>query len=63
MDESERELIYIYETTFHLWQQPSHFWLQKGMALMLPDNHSSSSSLLVVISLQRGLVYYEVFTR
>lgn len=31
------EIVYIDETTFHLWQAPSRVWLKEGMRIELPN--------------------------
>lgn len=37
MTEPATDVIYIDETTFHLWMQPARVWIKRGMKLQLPD--------------------------
>ena len=37
MHEPLTDVIYIDETTFHLWMQPARVWIKKGMKVQLPD--------------------------
>ena len=57
----EEEVVYIDETTFNLWQQPSRCWLARGMALTLSTARGKSLSLLTALSEQRGIIHYELF--
>ena len=37
MTEPATDVIYIDETTFHLWMQPARLWIKRGMKVQLPD--------------------------
>ena len=37
MHQPNVEIVYIDETTFHLWQAPSRVWLKEGMRIELPN--------------------------
>jgi hypothetical protein len=37
MTEPATDVIYIDETTFHLWMQPARVWIKRGMKVQLPD--------------------------
>jgi hypothetical protein len=37
MHQPNVEIVYIDETTFHLWQAPSRVWLKDGMRIELPN--------------------------
>jgi len=55
------EIIYIDETTFNLWQRVSKCWLQPGMKLSMLKFRGHSITLIGAISLERGLIHYEIF--
>lgn len=55
------EIIYIDETTFHLWQKMNRCWIRKGMKLALVKNRGPSLTVIGAISKERGLVHFEVF--
>jgi transposase len=55
------EIIYIDETTFHLWQKLSRCWVTSGMKLSLIKNRGPSITVIGAISRERGLVHFEVF--
>ena len=44
------EIIYIDETTFHLWQKKSRCWLKPGMKLSLVNNRGPSITVIGAIS-------------
>ena len=52
------EIIYIDETSFHLWMQPSRCWMTKDMSLTLPTERGKSLTLIGALSARRGLVHY-----
>jgi hypothetical protein len=37
MNEPYTDIIYIDETTFHLWMQPARVWIKRGMKVQMPD--------------------------
>ena len=55
------EILYIDETTFHLWQKLSRCWVTAGMKLSLIKNRGPSITVIGAISKERGLVHFEVF--
>ena len=59
--EDKEEVVYIDETSFNLWQQPSKCWLTRDMSLSLSTMRGKSLTLIAGISEKRGLIHYEVF--
>ena len=55
------EILYIDETTFHLWQKLSRCWVTEGMKLSLIKSRGPSITVIGAISQERGLVHFEVF--
>ena len=55
------EIIYIDETSFHLWQTPSRMWLKPGMKIELPNNRSISISMIGALSNRRGMLFQKTF--
>ena len=55
------EILYIDETTFHLWQKLSRCWVTAGMKLSLIKSRGPSITVIGAISKERGLVHFEVF--
>jgi transposase len=55
------EILYIDETTFHLWQKARKCWIRNDMKLNLVRNRGPSITVIGAISQERGLVYFEVF--
>jgi transposase len=37
MQEPLTDVVYIDETTFHLWMSPPRIWIKKGMRVEMPD--------------------------
>ena len=60
MVEDEREIIYIDESTFNLWQYPTRAWLAKGMGITLAETRGKSITIIGAISEDRGLVHYDL---
>ena len=56
------EIVYIDETTFHLWQQPGRCWLKRDMALTIPTTRGHSITLIGALSEERGLFHYELIS-
>lgn len=52
------EIIYIDETTFHLWQKMNRCWVKPDMKLMLITNRGPSITVIGAISEARGLVHF-----
>ena len=59
--EDKEEVIYIDETSFHLWQQPSKCWVTRDMTLSLPTMRGKSLTMIGAISEKRGMIHYELF--
>ena len=59
-DKAYDEIVYVDETTFHLWQKTSKCWLRPGMRLKMPCSRGPSITVIGAISLLRGLVHLEV---
>ena len=55
------EILYIDETTFHLWQKLSRCWVTAAMKLSLIKSRGPSITVIGAISKERGLVHFEVF--
>jgi hypothetical protein len=55
------EIVYIDETTFHLWQAPSRVWLKEGMRIELPNTRGQSITMIGAISTARGLFHTHTF--
>ena len=60
MMEQRREIIYIDETTFNLWQIPSRTWLAKGMKVQIAESRGKSITLIGAISRERGVIHYQL---
>ena len=54
------EIIYLDETTFHLWQKASRSWLRPGMKLNLLRYRGPSITVIGAISEARGLVHHQI---
>jgi hypothetical protein len=37
MSEPKTDIVYIDETTFHLWMSPPRVWIKPGMRVEMPD--------------------------
>lgn len=57
----KEEVLYIDETTFHLWMPSSRCWVTRDMALTLPTERGRSITLIGALSPKRGLVHYSIF--
>ncbi len=55
------EIVYVDETTFHLWQAPSRVWLKEGMRIEMPDTRGHSITMIGAISTMRGLFHTHTF--
>jgi transposase len=56
------DIVYIDETSFHLWQQPGRCWLKRDMALTLPTTRGRSITVIGALSEERGLFHCELIT-
>ena len=61
MHQPDVEIVYIDETTFHLWQAPSRVWLKEGMRIELPNTRGQSITMIGAISTKRGLFLTHTF--
>ena len=62
MHQPDIDIVYIDETSFHLWMQPAHCWLRDGMIVQLPKSRGHSIGVIGALSIQRGLILTKVFT-
>lgn len=53
-------VIYVDETTFNLWMQPSKLWLKPNMAIPIQNNRGKSLTLIGAIEEQYGLMLYHI---
>lgn len=60
-DRAYDDVVYIDETTFHLWQKASRCWIRPGMKLPMHKNRGPSLTVIGAISEARGLVHYTAF--
>ena len=60
-ERSYNEIVYVDETSFHLWMKTSKCWLRQGMRLCLQQNRGPSVTVIGAISEERGLVHSKVF--
>ena len=60
-DRAYDEIVYIDETTFHLWMKLSKCWLFPGMKLPMIKERGPSITVIGAISHERGLIHSEVF--
>jgi len=61
MHEPATDIIYIDETTFHLWMPPARVWIKRGMRVELPDQRGQSISMIGALSVHHGLALTHVF--
>jgi len=54
------EIIYIDETSFHLWQKMGRCWVRPGMKLPMVISRGPSISVIGAISEARGLVHHHM---
>ena len=60
-ENSYDDIVYIDETTFHLWQKASKFWVMPGMKLPMQKSRGPSLTVIGAISEARGLVHHACF--
>lgn len=60
-DRTYHEIVYVDETTFHLWMKTSKCWQRPGMRVCMQQNRGPSVTVIGGISEERGLVHAEVF--
>ena len=61
MHDPDLEVIYIDETTFHLWMSPSRVWQKEGMTFQMNNDRGPSITVISSISELRGIIHTEVF--
>ena len=61
MQEPLTDVVYIDETTFHLWMSPPRIWIKKGMRVEMLDLRGQSISVIRALSIQHGLILTHVF--
>jgi transposase len=62
VDRAYDEIIYIDETTFHLWMKRGKCWVRPGMRMTLVNNRGPSITVIGAISEQRGLVHMHMIS-
>ena len=60
-ENSYDDIVYIDETTLHLWQKASKCWVMPGMKLPMQKNRGPSLTVIGAISEARGLVHHSCF--
>jgi len=61
MKEPETDIVYLDETSFHLWMQPGRLWIKTGMKVQLPDTRGHSICVIGALSIKHGLLLTHVF--
>ena len=61
MSEPNTDIVYIDETTFHLWMSPPRVWIKPGMRVEMPDQRGQSISVIGGLSLKHGLISISIF--
>ena len=61
MQQPEHDIVYIDETSFHLWMSPGRLWIKQGMRVQLPDQRGSSITMIGALSIHAGLIHTEAF--
>ena len=61
MQEPETDVVYIDETSFHLWMAPARLWIKQGMRVQLPDQRGQSITMIGALSVHHGLLHTEAF--
>jgi len=51
------DILYVDETSFHLWQRPTRCWLHRGQSLLLATNRGPSLTLIGAIN-QDGMIVH-----
>ena len=46
----DNEIVYIDETSFHLWMSPGRLWIKQGMRVQLPDQREQSMTMIGALS-------------
>ena len=61
MHKPENDIVYIDETSFHLWMSPGRLWIKQGMRVQLPDQRGQSITMIGALSIHHGLIHTEAF--
>jgi transposase len=61
MKQPDTDIVYLDETTFHLWMSPGRVWLKKGMKVPMPDTRGHSICVIGALSIKHGLLLTHVF--
>jgi DDE superfamily endonuclease len=61
MQKPENDIVYIDETSFHLWMSPGRLWIKQGMRVQLPDQRGQSITMIGALSIHQGLINTEAF--
>ena len=61
MQRPEDDIVYIDETSFHLWMSPGRLWIKQGMRVQLPDQRGQSITMIGALSNHHGLIHTEAF--
>ena len=56
-----KNLIYVDECTFNLWQTPSRAWARQDTVLKMPSSRGTSITIIGAISAFSGLVHFKIF--
>lgn len=56
-----RHLIYVDESTFHMWQVPNKSWVRDDTVLNMPSSRGKSVTIIGAISDRLGIVHFKVF--
>jgi hypothetical protein len=48
MQKPENDIVYIDETSFHLWMYPGRLWIKQGMKMQLPDQRGQSITIPII---------------
>ena len=51
MSQPEHDIVYIDETSFHLWMSPGRLWIKQGMRVQLPDQRGQSITMIGALSI------------
>jgi hypothetical protein len=58
-----RHIIYIDETTFHLWRRPTKMWMARAhLDLIIPTKRGKSVTVIGALSNKVGMLHYEILT-
>jgi hypothetical protein len=61
MSRPDDDIVYIDETSFHLWMSPGRLWIKQGMRVQLPDQRGQSITMIGALSMHQGLVHTVAF--